>query len=160
MPISRLADSGPSEAWTRFICWLELKSPRIVPGSAFSPLVAPTMSRTTRIASGPSTIMATTGPPVINASSSGIPSLLDVLGIVPLGQFGRDPHQLHGDDVQSLVLEPGDDAAHQPPLRRSRASAVRECVPLSDPFSRDAMERGYSRGSMALAQVVAAADRD
>ena len=53
MAISRVADSGESDACTRFICRLDEKSPRIVPGAAFRPLVAPSMSRTTRITSGP-----------------------------------------------------------------------------------------------------------
>ena len=74
------------------------------------------MSRTTRIASGPSTMAATIGPPVMNALQVRIPRLLDVLGVVPPGQFRRDAHQFHGDDVEALVLQAGQYPAHQTPL--------------------------------------------
>ena len=44
--ISRVGDSWPSEPWTRFSVVIVAKSPRIVPGSASSTLVAPTIVRT------------------------------------------------------------------------------------------------------------------
>ena len=114
--ISRLADSGPSEAWTRFICWLALKSPRMVPGLAFSPLVTPAMSRTHPDHLRPFDDHGHHRPAGDKGLQLGIPRLVNVFGIVSPGQFGRDPHQLHGGDVQPLIFEPGDYPAHQAAL--------------------------------------------
>jgi hypothetical protein len=46
----------------------------------------------------------------------GVPAFLDVLGVMLLGQFGGDSHQLHGHDVEALVFEPGENAAGQAAL--------------------------------------------
>ena len=71
MAISRCAASTLSLPWIRFIWRLMPKSPRIVPGAACRPLVGPIIVRITVTASGPSTTNATTGPAVMNDSSSG-----------------------------------------------------------------------------------------
>ena len=39
-----------------------------------------------------------------------------MLGVVHLRQFRRDAHHLHGEEIQTLILEAADDAAHQSPL--------------------------------------------
>ena len=46
----------------------------------------------------------------------GIPILLHVLGVVLFGQAGRYAHHLHGDDVETLVLEASDHSAHETAL--------------------------------------------
>src|SRR4051794_23653710 len=69
--ISRSADSGESEPWTRFSRLDSDRSPRIVPGAALRPSVAPLMARTTSTASSPSSTAATSGPPVTKARSGG-----------------------------------------------------------------------------------------
>ena len=74
--ISRWADSGLSLPCTRLFCLLIEKSPRTVPGAAATPLVAPSMVRTTLIASFPSSTPTTTGPLVMNEirpSKNGLP---------------------------------------------------------------------------------------
>ena len=59
-------------AWTRFSVVMVAKSPRIVPGSASSTLVAPTSLRTSEkvLSAGPSTTIANTGDRVRKATSS------------------------------------------------------------------------------------------
>ena len=69
--ISRLADSGESEPCTRFSRFDRDRSPRIVPGAALRPSVAPLSARTTSTASSPSSTSATSGPLVTNARSGG-----------------------------------------------------------------------------------------
>jgi hypothetical protein len=49
-----------------------------------------------------------------------VPTLLNVLRIMLLCQLRRHPHHLHGDDIETLVLEPRDHAPHQPPLHTIR----------------------------------------
>jgi hypothetical protein len=39
---------------------------------------------------------------------------------MPPRQLAGDPHHFHGDDAQSLVLEPGQNATHEPPLHTIR----------------------------------------
>ncbi len=46
------------------------KSPRMVPGEALTGSVAPARARNASMARGPSTTMATSGPPVMNSTSS------------------------------------------------------------------------------------------
>ena len=71
MVVSRSADAAESLPWTRFSVNRMPRSPRIVPGSAWRGLVAPTIVRTTsQVSSGPSRTMATTGPRLMNATRS------------------------------------------------------------------------------------------
>src|SRR5690606_26301561 len=60
--ISRSADSGLSEPCTRFSRLEREKSPRMVPGAALRPSVAPLRPRTTSTASSPSRTTQTSGP--------------------------------------------------------------------------------------------------
>ena len=69
--ISRFADSAESEPCTRFSRLDSAKSPRMVPGAALRPSVAPLIARTTSMASSPSITMATEGPDVTNSRSGG-----------------------------------------------------------------------------------------
>ena len=96
--ISRAADSGPSEPWTRFSVVSSARSPRIVPGAASLGFVAPMILRTTcHVFSPPSITIATSGPRVMNATRSpknGFPVLL----VVAAGEVGVDGAQLHRDD--------------------------------------------------------------
>lgn len=63
--LSSLAASFASaEEWTRLSSIVSAISPRTVPGSASTGLVAPIMRRIARIAFSPSTSMATIGPEV------------------------------------------------------------------------------------------------
>ena len=68
--ISRSADSGESEPWTRLSGIDIARSPRIVPGSAFAGFVAPIVLRMVAIALSPSTTSAHVGPEVMNSTSS------------------------------------------------------------------------------------------
>jgi hypothetical protein len=45
-----------------------------------------------------------------------VPIFLHVLGVVFFGQVRRHAHHLHRNDVECLVFEAGDDAAHQAAL--------------------------------------------
>ena len=69
--ISRVADSLLSEPCTRFSRFDSDRSPRMVPGAALRPSVAPLIARTTSIASSPSSTSATSGPLVTKARSGG-----------------------------------------------------------------------------------------
>src|SRR6185436_7950560 len=69
--ISRSADSGESEPCTRFSRFDSDRSPRIVPGAALRPSVAPLSARTTSTASSPSSTIDTSGPLVTNVRSGG-----------------------------------------------------------------------------------------
>ncbi len=71
MASSRSADSAESDPCTRFSRLDSDRSPRIVPGAALRPSVAPAIARTTAIASSPSSTMATSGPPVTKSRSGG-----------------------------------------------------------------------------------------
>ena len=67
---------GAVAAVDRLFCLLIEKSPRTVPGAAATPLVAPSIVRTTAIASFPSSTPTTTGPLVMNPirpSKNGLP---------------------------------------------------------------------------------------
>src|ERR1051325_4034344 len=68
---SRAADSGESEPWIKLNELETPKSPRIVPGAAFDPKVAPIRLRAMRIASLPSSAMTMTGELVMNFTSPG-----------------------------------------------------------------------------------------
>src|SRR5215210_6800911 len=74
---SRSADSGESEPWTMFWPTSTAKSPRIEPGAASSGFVAPMTWRAATTACSPSSTIATSGPEVMNDTSSpknGLPS--------------------------------------------------------------------------------------
>src|SRR5215213_7806565 len=74
---SRSADSGESEPWTMFWPTSTAKSPRIEPVEASSGFVAPITWRAAGTASSPSSTIATSGPEVMNETSSsknGLPS--------------------------------------------------------------------------------------
>lgn len=69
--ISVAASSAEDEAWMMF-SWFDMaKSPRIVPGAAWRPLVTPVIERTTFIASTPSSTITITGEAVIEATTEG-----------------------------------------------------------------------------------------
>ena len=111
--ISRAADSGESEPCTRFSRFDSEKSPRIVPGAALRPSVAPLRPRTTSIASSPSRTSATSGPLVTNVAQRRVEVPLDVLGVVLVGLLAVDRAQVHRDDAQALGLEAAEDLADQ-----------------------------------------------
>ena len=67
---SFLAFSMLSEAWMTLAVIDTERSPRIVPGSAVRGFVAPTKRRMVVTASGPSSIISTTGPDVMWSTSS------------------------------------------------------------------------------------------
>src|ERR671910_604495 len=67
---SRAADSGESLPCTTFSVISEARSPRIVPGGASAGSVGPISSRHRTIAFSPVTLATTTGPPVMNSTSS------------------------------------------------------------------------------------------
>src|SRR6185312_3660814 len=71
MTSSRAAEPGESEPWTTLRPRSSAKSPRIVPGAESSGLVAPIIERTVATAPSPSIAIATTGPEVMNSTSSG-----------------------------------------------------------------------------------------
>ena len=75
------------------------KSPRIEPGAASSGLVAPITWRAAATASSPSSTMATSGPEVMNSTSSSKNGLPVVLGVVALGERLVDRHGLQREDV-------------------------------------------------------------
>ena len=68
--ISRSADSSESEPWTRLKVTSRARSPRIEPGAASSGSVAPIIWRAAVTASWPSSTAATSGPRVMNSTSS------------------------------------------------------------------------------------------
>src|SRR4029077_12649970 len=68
--ISRAADSGESEPCTRLKVTSVANSPRIEPASASSGFVAPISWRAATTALSPSSTIATSGPPVMNETSS------------------------------------------------------------------------------------------
>ena len=113
--ISRAADSGESEPCTRLNWVSRPKSPRIVPGVAFSTGSVPPASCAERaIARGPSTTAATTGPAGDELEQPLVERLALVLGVVLLGQLAVDRAQLQRDEVEPLALDPGEDLADQP----------------------------------------------
>ena len=70
MPISRAADSGESEPCTRLKVTSVPNSPRIEPASASTGSVTPINCRAALIEFGPSSTIATSGPPVMKETSS------------------------------------------------------------------------------------------
>src|SRR5262249_4644050 len=70
MPISRSADSGESEPWTRLKVTSVPNSPRMEPASASTGSVAPITWRAAFAAFGPSRIIATSAPLVMNSTNS------------------------------------------------------------------------------------------
>ena len=64
-------------------------------------------------ASWPSSTIATSGPPVMNSTSSPKKGLLLVLGVVLLGQLASTVMCLRATILQALALEAGDDLAGQ-----------------------------------------------
>ena len=77
------------------------KSPRMVPGSASSTLVAPTIVRTSEkvLSAGPSTTIANTGERVRKLDQLAEERLVGVLGVVLLGERLVDRAQLGGDEA-------------------------------------------------------------
>ena len=112
--ISRSADSGESEPCTRFSRLDSERSPRIVPGAALRPSVAPLSARTTSTASSPSRTSETQRTAGHEVAQRRVEVLRDVLGVVLVGQRVVDGAVLHRDDRQPLGLEAGQDLAHQP----------------------------------------------
>lgn len=81
------------------------KSPRIVPGSASRPLVAPISLRATEIASFPCHAMQTTGPEVTNLMSPGKKRSLLVNIVMRSGDFFGRNHRFHTDKFQSFSFK-------------------------------------------------------
>src|SRR5690606_17621380 len=69
--IARAADSGESEPCTTLSRLESERSPRMVPGAATRPSVAPLSARTTSIAWSPSSTSATSGPEVTKSRNGG-----------------------------------------------------------------------------------------
>jgi len=69
-PISRSADSGESEPWTRLFGIASANSPRSDPGSASAGFVAPIVLRAVAIAPSPSKTSASVGAEVMKSTSS------------------------------------------------------------------------------------------
>ena len=88
LALGRLVESEP---WTMFWPTSSAKSPRIEPVAASSGLVAPITWRAAFTASSPSSTSATSGPPVMNSTSSPKNGLLVVLGVVLLGEIVGRP---------------------------------------------------------------------
>ena len=68
--ISRRAERGESDPWTRLSGIDSARSPRIVPGADVAGFVAPIVDRTTAIAPSPSSTSASVGEEVMNVTSS------------------------------------------------------------------------------------------
>ena len=95
-------------------------SPRIDPASASTGSVTPINCRAALIEFGPSSTIATSGPPVMKEDELAEEALLGVLGVVLVGDRVVRGHQLQGDETQALALEARDDLAGQAPLEGVR----------------------------------------
>ena len=92
----------------------------MVPASALRPSVAPTRHRTTSMAWSPERMPATSGPPVMNSRSAGYHGLLEVVGVVLVGQLDVHRAQHQRGQGEALALETGDHLADQAARHRVR----------------------------------------
>ena len=114
--ISRSADSGESDPCTRLSWVTSARSPRMVPGAAFSTgSVPPASCRKAAMARGPSTIAATTGPDVMNSSSDRRTACRRVRRNA-CGPVRRRRSASPGPRSQAFALDAADDLADQAAL--------------------------------------------
>ena len=92
--ISRSADSGESEPWTRLSGIDIARSPRIEPGSASAGFVAPIVLRSVAIAPSPSTTSAQRRPRRDELDELAEERLLLVLGVVRLAELAARGEEL------------------------------------------------------------------